>query len=333
LAAAVAIGYDDGPQPTVESMTTDNRIDHKPKSPRLLIIFNSHAASGRAGHLIPGIKQYLASKQLSAQIKTTAHTGHARELVAGTDLSEFDGVVSAGGDGTLFEVVNGLMAHPEAQRIPLGIIPVGTGNAFSRELGLQPTDWQAGIDIISQQRLRTIDVGHVSAADTSYHFLNIIGMGFVVAVGHSTVKIKKLGKSAYTLATLWETSKLKKHPVKLSMLDQHGKTIELHDDVVFVEVANSRYTGTSFLIAPDARIDDGLLDVVILKKISRLKILRLFPTIYSGKHVNYREVETHQVKRITIDTDQPMPLMPDGEFVGQTPVTIECLPETLQLFS
>ncbi|WP_223787489.1 diacylglycerol/lipid kinase family protein [Marinicella meishanensis] len=298
----------------------------------LLIIFNPQAGSGRAQQFLPLIESHLAAHGVAVKIIHTDHAGHAQELVTQADLTPFSGIIAAGGDGTLFEVVNGMMAHPGHERPPLGVIPVGTGNAFSRELGLQPTDWQPGIDLIRQQRTQAIDVGHAHMADQQYHFLNIIGMGFVVDAGRNTLKIKKLGQSAYTLATLWETAKLKKHRVKLTLLDAHNQTLELDDDVVFVEVANSRYTGTSFLIAPAAQIDDGLLDVIILKKISRFKILRLFPTIYSGKHVNYREVETHQVKRITIHTEQPMPLMPDGEFIGHTPVSIDCLPGALRLF-
>nr|WP_255589911.1 diacylglycerol kinase family protein [Marinicella sp. NBU2979] len=297
-----------------------------------MIIFNPQAGSGRAQQFLPLIESHLAAHGVAVKIIHTDHAGHAQELVTQADLTPFSGIIAAGGDGTLFEVVNGMMAHPGHERPPLGVIPVGTGNAFSRELGLQPTDWQPGIDLIRQQRTQAIDVGHAHMADQQYHFLNIIGMGFVVDAGRNTLKIKKLGQSAYTLATLWETAKLKKHRVKLTLLDAHNQTLELDDDVVFVEVANSRYTGTSFLIAPAAQIDDGLLDVIILKKISRFKILRLFPTIYSGKHVNYREVETHQVKRITIHTEQPMPLMPDGEFIGHTPVSIDCLPGALRLF-
>lgn len=253
-------------------------------------------------------------------------------MVESTDLSPFDGVVAAGGDGTLFEVINGLMSHKERQSISFGVIPVGTGNAFSRELGLLPTDWKKGIDIISKQQTKPIDVGHIQTAKEHFYFLNIVGMGFVVDAGKTTLKIKQLGQSAYTLATLWETIKLKAHPVKIDLIDEHDQTESIDEALVFVEVANSRYTGTSFLIAPDAKIDDGLLDVIILKKISRIKILSLFPTIYSGKHINYKEVECRKVKSITIRTTNPMALMPDGEFKGQTPVTITVVHQALTLF-
>lgn len=298
---------------------------------KLLIIFNPHAGSGRALSYLPLLKNHLNKLNIRYEIHKTQSSGHGKKLIEQAELEHFDAVIAAGGDGTLFEVINGLMNLSPEQRTPFGVIPVGTGNAFSRELGLLPTDWQKGIDIISKQNTQAIDVGHAQSPSDDFYFINIIGMGFVVNAGKTTLKIKKLGKSAYTLATLWETAKLKKYPIKLSMIDAHDNVEILNEDLVFVEVANSRYTGTSFLIAPDAKINDGLLDVILLKKISRLKILRLFPTIYSGNHINYEEVETRKVKSIHIETQQPMPLMPDGEFKGHTPVTITCMSKALSI--
>lgn len=297
----------------------------------LLIIFNPQAGSGRAQNYLPLISDYLDENNISYDLIHTDSSGHAKAIVKSTRLNSYSSVIAAGGDGTLFEVVNGLMS--QQQRIPFGVIPVGTGNAFSRELGLMPTDWQKGVDIILRNEPRSIDLGLAETLDDSFYFLNIIGMGFVVDAGRTTLKIKKLGKSAYTLATLWETVKLKKHPIKLTLTDKHDEIERFDEELVFVEVANSCYTGTSFLIAPEAKIDDGLLDAIILKKISRPKILSLFPTIYSGKHVNYKEIETRKVKSITIETQNPMPLMPDGEFIGDTPVTISCINAALDLLS
>jgi len=297
----------------------------------ILIIFNPHAGSGRSKSFLPLIETYLNKRKITYYIAHTQSTGHAKSLVEITDLSQFDGVIAAGGDGTLFEVINGLMNKQKSHRIPFGVIPVGTGNAFARELGLLPTDWKKGIDILLQQKTKSIDIGHVQMAGSEFYFLNIMGMGFVEKVGKTSLKIKKMGKTAYTFATLWETIKLKKHPIKLTVLDVNNNIEIIDEQLVFVEVANSRYTGTSFLIAPDAKIDDGLLDVVILKKISKLKILSLFPTIYSGRHINYQEVETRKAKSITIESQTPMPLMPDGEFMGHTPVHISCKPLELEL--
>lgn len=294
----------------------------------LLIIFNAQAGSGQADKSLPEIKDYLQQCGVAYDLKKTGRPKDVQSLVTQTDLEQYSAVIAAGGDGTLFEVVNALMRVRPEHRLPLGILPVGTGNAFSRELGLKPADWKKAIDIIRQHQPKAVDVGKVQTSDQQFYFINIVGIGLVVNIGRTTQKIKKLGPVSYSMAALWETLRLQPNPVRISI---DGELIE--DDLVFVEIANSRYTGTSFKIAPDAKIDDGLLDVVLLKPIARWRILNLFPTIYSGRHVEHPEIETHRGHTITLSTDEPMPLMPDGEFIGQTPATISCEPMALQLLS
>jgi len=109
---------------------------------KLLVIFNPHAAAGRSKALRQRIETELHANSIEPEFLFTGNPGHAVELVAGSDLRDFDGLVAAGGDGTLFEVLNGLYCHPPLSRVPLGLIPVGTGNAFARELGLRPSDWR-----------------------------------------------------------------------------------------------------------------------------------------------------------------------------------------------
>lgn len=295
---------------------------------KLLIIFNPNAAYGRSVRKLEDIKAKFRSLGINTQFKATTHPGHGSECVAATDLSAFDGLIAAGGDGTVFEVLNGLYQHPKPARVPFGLIPIGTGNAFARELNLQPSAWSDAIDLLHRGRTRNVDVGHVKSADKSYYFLNIVGMGFSVDAGKSAQKLKFLGNTAYTLATLWQVLKLKSYPL---VVDIDTKT--LHCDNVFITISNSRYTGTHFLIAPDAVIDDGYLDVTILEKLPRHRLLKLFPTIYSGRHVEYREVSTHKAKRINIRSPKAMLLAPDGEFVGHSPAEINCLHQDLTIFS
>lgn len=293
---------------------------------KLLLIFNPQAASGRATKLLPKICDGL-KRFASIELVLTRHAGHAVNLVAEANLSAFDGIIAAGGDGTLFEVLNGLYRKEPQGRVPLGLVPVGTGNAFVRDLGLMPGDWQMGIDIIARNQPRRVDVGRVQTRSETFHFLNIIGMGFAVDAGRTAKKLKMLGKAAYTLATLWEIIKLKSYPLHIEI---DGENIR--QDNVFVEISNSRYTGTSFLIAPDAQIDDGLLDVTLLSALPRRRLLRLFPTIYSGRHVQYQEVSTFQAHRISIHAPGGRLLAPDGEFHGYTPADISCLHRDLEIF-
>jgi len=294
---------------------------------KVLLIFNPHAANGRAAKLLPGIQAGLGLFS-ELEVLPTAYAGHARELVAHSDLSNFDVIVAAGGDGTLFEALNGLYQHEKKDRIPLGLIPVGTGNAFARDLGLLPGDWEKGIGIIRAGRLRLLDVGRVQTRTEIFHFLNIIGLGFPVDAMKTAKKLKLTGKSAYSLAVIREMLRLKSYRLSIEI---DGKIIE--EDNVFVEISNTRYTGTSFLIAPAARLDDGLLDVTLLRDLPRLRLLRLFPTIYSGRHVEFEEVSTYTASTVKIMMPENQLLAPDGEFYGETPVTVTCLKQDLEIFS
>ena len=108
-----------------------------------------------------------------------------------------------------------------------------------------------------------------------------------------------------------------------------GKTIEREN--IFVEISNTRYT-SNFLMAPDAEIDDGFLDVTLLGKMTRKRMLQCFPKIFTGEHVQFDEVETFKAKRMRVETNIPKVLTPDGELVGITPVEVECLHRAIEVF-
>jgi diacylglycerol kinase (ATP) len=291
---------------------------------KLLLVFNSKAQSGRAKRLLPDICSAFHQHGTQVEIVIPRHPEHANELVANADLAKYDAVVAAGGDGTIFEVLNGLFSHQN--RVPLGIIPIGTGNAFAREFGLGPDNWNEAITRLATANVRMVDVGKVVCDGDVFYFLNVIGIGFVTDAGIASKKLKFIGRAAYTMGTLWECLKLKSYPLRIEL---DGNAFE--QDNIFVEISNSRFTGTSFLIAPDARIDDGLLDVTLLSKLSRWRLLRLFPTIYSGKHIDFEEVSTIQASCIRIESPAGMLMAVDGEFRGRTPVEISCMPQSLEL--
>ena len=295
---------------------------------KLLIIFNPKAAHGRSVRRLAAIKAKFAGLGINATFISTRHAGHGRELVASAQLSDFDGLVAAGGDGTVFEVLNGLYQHPKPARIPMGLLPIGTGNAFARELELEEDVLNHAMELLHRGRTRQVDVGFVKSADLSFHFINIVSMGFAVDAGLTAQKMKFLGKAAYTLATLWQTLKLKSYPLKMEI---DGKVIA--SDNVFVTISNSRFTGTHFLIAPDAEIDDGQFDVTILENLPRSRLLKLFPTIYSGRHMEYNEISSFKAAQINIRSPKGLLLGPDGEFYGRSPAEISCLPQDLTIFS
>jgi len=292
---------------------------------KILIIYNPHAGSGRARGLLPEVTAYVKYKGLDATIICTEYSGHAVEIAAQAKLDDFEAIIASGGDGTQFEVLNGYYQNSGANKPPIGLIPNGTGNAFMKELNLLRTDWKKAIDIIALNQKRLIDVGRFISEDKTYYFLNIVGMGFVTEIAEASVPLKWMGNTAYTVATLLKLVSLKSQKITIEL---DGKIMQR--DGVFVEVANSTYTGTSFYIAPEAEIDDGLLDVIILNKISRLRLLRLFTSIFDGTHINYPEIEYIKAKKIKVIEEKSGRLIPDGEILGSTPIEIECLHQEIE---
>ena len=299
----------------------------KKKNLEVLLIYNPYAGHNRAKKLLPEVLNYFQQKNVTVDVQLTQRRQHGIELVRDADFNLYDGIVAAGGDGTLFEVINGYFLNKSKKRIPIGVLPVGTGNAFARDLDLTNQKWKEAIDIIRQNKPRKVDVGHFKTEQEDFYYLNILGLGFVSDVTKTAYGLKTLGNISYTIGVIYQTIFLNAHQLKIEL---DGEMLEREN--IFVEISNTRYT-SNFLMAPDARIDDGKLDVVMLSKVTRRKLLSSFPKIFTGEHVNLDEVETFQVTEIKIETDIPKILTPDGEIYGSTPVKVACLCQAVEVFS
>jgi YegS/Rv2252/BmrU family lipid kinase len=293
---------------------------------KLMIVYNPHAGHNRARKLLPQLESLFRKKETDFDLLLTDRPGHAVEIVRDADFSRYDGLVAAGGDGTLFEVVNGYFQNSSSKRIPIGVLPVGTGNAFARDMDLDASRWPEAVDVIAGAKSRKVDVGRFWTGDSEYYFLNIVGLGFVADVVETAHRMKWIGNFSYTVGVFHRMLALKATRLKIEI---DGKALER--DSVFAEISNTRYT-SNFFMAPNAKIDDGLLDVTLLGKLSRIRLLQCFPKIFTGEHVHMREVEQFQAKRIRIESDGPKVLTPDGELLGSTPVTIECLHLAVEVF-
>ncbi|KAA3613127.1 MAG: diacylglycerol kinase family lipid kinase [Calditrichaeota bacterium] len=294
---------------------------------KLLLIYNPESGGKRAAKILPEVKSYFEEKKIYVEVLITEYSWHGIELVKNANLAKYEGVIAAGGDGTLFETVNGYYQNSGANKPPLGLLPIGTGNAFGKELGLTSYQWQKAIDIISENKPKKIDSVRLTTEGKTYHYLNIMGIGFVADVGVSVEKIKSLGELSYLLGVLYQIAFLKSFKMILIM---DGKTVQR--DGIFVEIANTRYTGSTFIMAPDAKIDDGYLDIILANKASRGRIIKLLPTIFKGEHVLDEKVEVFKAKKIRIETDIPKVLIPDGELFGSTPIDVECLHKDVEFF-
>ncbi|MCD6204597.1 MAG: diacylglycerol kinase family lipid kinase [Candidatus Marinimicrobia bacterium] len=293
---------------------------------KVLLVYNPFAGHGRAQKILPEVEAYFLEKEIEFELRTTDYHEHGIEIVANADLSQYDGVIAAGGDGTLFEVINGYFRNESKKRIPLGVLPVGTGNAFARDLDLHNTHWKDAVDVIALQSARKVDVGRFTSHGESFYFLNILGLGFVADVTAIAHKLKFLGNLSYTLGVFQKTIFLNSYRLTITI---DGETYVR--DNIFVEISNTRWT-SNFLMAPSAEIDDGFLDVTLLGKLGRIKLLKSFPKIFTGEHIYIDEVETFKAKEIKVETAIPKVLTPDGELLGITPIEVKCLHQAIEVF-
>ena len=293
---------------------------------KVLLVFNPMAAHKRAGKLLPEIEAGFSKLNISFDLRLTDYPEHAVDIVREAEFDSYDGIAVAGGDGTLFESINGYYQNQSKRKIPIGVLPVGTGNAFARDLELQTFQWKEALEIIQKNKPRKVDAGYFTTHGQKYYFLNIMGLGFVADVTKTAHKLKLIGNISYTIGVLYQTIFLRSF--KLQM-EADGKTIE--KESVFVEISNTRYT-SNFLMAPNAEIDDGLLDVTILSRLNRRRLLQCFPKIFTGEHLEMDEIEQFKAKKIVIETDKPKVITPDGELVGISPVTVECLHQDVPVF-
>lgn len=293
---------------------------------KILLIFNPMASHRRAGRLLPEVEACFTANEIAFDLRLTDYPEHAVDIVANTDFSQYDGLVAGGGDGTLFETINGYYKNPQKGKIPLGILPIGTGNAFARDLEMDVSKWQEAVEIIRLGKPRMVDVGTFRTHGQDYYFLNILGLGFVADVGKTAHKLKVFGNVSYTLGVLYQMLFLNTFRVTI---EADGNTFER--DNIFIEISNTRYT-SNFLMAPSAEIDDGLLDVTLLNKTSRRRLLQSFPKIFTGEHIHLDEIEQFKARKISVSPEHPKVLAPDGELMGISPYEVECLQQDVPVF-
>lgn len=294
---------------------------------RILLVFNPRAGHKRGKKILTEVLERFENKGVKVTLCQTDYPGHGMEIVQQAPLCDYDALVTAGGDGMVFELINGYYRQRGDSNVPLGVIPIGTGNAFARDLGLRRERWQEAVDAIALHRKCRVDVGRFTTGGRDYYYLNILGFGFVADVSKTAQTLKIFGDSAYLLGVFYQTLLL--HTYQLT-LEIEGEV--LNRENIFVEISNTRYTGVNFLMSPKARIDDGLLDITLLGKMSRTRLLRCLPKIFTGEHIHLEEVETFQARKMKFETDIPKILTPDGELMGSTPIEVECLPRAVEVF-
>ncbi|MGE5560290.1 MAG: diacylglycerol/lipid kinase family protein [Chloroflexota bacterium] len=288
---------------------------------RYQLIANPTAGKGRTLKAVPLIEDVFRAAGLTYRLDYTEAAGHATAIARDAARAGYDRIVSIGGDGTMSEVLNG-MADSDAA---LGIIPTGTGNDLARSLGI-PLAIAAAAAVAVDPEVRKIDIGREKGA----YFAVLAGLGFAADVIDHTNKHKGLlrGQLAIAASVLATVMQLEPQPLGITIdgVSHDGPTVA-------VFIMNTRYCGGGMMIAPDAREDDGWLDIALLRDLGRADLLRTLPKVYSGRHVGHPKIEFHRGRSVRVTCERPLVKMVDGNVYGQTPLEAEVVPQALSVLT
>jgi diacylglycerol kinase (ATP) len=284
------------------------------------VIANPAAGKGRVAAALSSLEAAMRAAGVRHHIAHTERAGHATELAARAAGEGWQSVVAVGGDGTMGEVLNGIVGTGAT----LGLVPLGTGNDLARTFGI-PLNVPGAIDVLLNGRVERIDLGR----ETHAHFAIVNGIGFAADVMHfcNTQTGLFRGSAAIFEATVRLVATLDPKPMRV-ILD--NEVIEGRFVTTFV--MNTRFTGGGMMICPAARTDDGMLDICLIRYITKASFLGTLPKAYSGRHVTHPSVSLHRSRRVRIESERPQRKMYDGNVADQTtPAECECLPGALDL--
>jgi YegS/Rv2252/BmrU family lipid kinase len=288
------------------------------------LVVNPHGGGKKGLAILEKIKPVFQNAGATVEIKETRYAGHARIMANTLDFDGYDGFCVIGGDGTMHEVVNGMLSRKDGKKIPIGLVPGGTGNSFMRDLNcLDPV---VAAKRIITGRLRKVDIAKVDAAGEIIYGFNVVGWGLPTDVNLLAEKMRWLKGQRYNVASIIEVIRNKRRLAKISI---DGRTIA--GDYGFILGCNTIHTGNGMKVAPLAQLDDGLIDLLIVRKAGRLKLMSLFTKIFSGGHVGDPVVVYHQAKEFSIVPLEDHTLNIDGEIVGSTPISVKMLPREINV--
>ena len=295
------------------------------------VIVNPVAGNGRAGRRWSGLEARLRLEGIRMEVVFTQEPGHATRLARQGLEAGFTTLVGVGGDGTLHEILNGLpLADPERMRtVRLGMLPLGTGSDFVRTFGL-PRDPVAAALRLREGRGHWVDGGGGTrrrAGETVVrYFVNAAGLGFDGEVADRTNRgIKAFGAAGTYLFYLFLTLLLYQN--KRANLRADGQ--EYAGRVNSVLVCNGRYFGGGMFIAPQALVDDGWFDVIVLGDLGKGEIVWNLPRVYRGTHLTHPKITWRRAREIQVEAQERMFLQAEGELIGEAPAAFRIHPRAL----
>ena len=297
-------------------IAVEQRNARSPRNYRFMwaVVVNPVSGSGKGAILGTETAGFFSERRLPYQIITATSADKLRINLAeflDNNVGSIDGVIAVGGDGLVHLVLQMVVPH----NIPFCPVPAGTGNDFVRALGWNLDEIRTQLNAVVSEPPTAIDLGLVD----SEWFGAVLSTGFdsVVNEKANTLKWPK-GPSKYNVAIAMELPKFK--PLKYT-IELDSRVIET--EAMLIAVGNGRSYGGGMKVCPDAVMNDGLFDVMVLRPVSKVEFVRVFPTVFSGRHVDHKQVDIYRTKRVSLHA--PAIAYADGERIGGLPVRAECI--------
>lgn len=299
---------------------------------KVKIILNPMADMGNAWRVARDLRS-ITVEHGNVDWSGTVYPGHAIELARQAGEEGYDMVIAMGGDGTVHEVMNGLMQVPEKKRPMLGVVPVGSGNDFAHGIGASKNSNEALVRALNGEP-SAVDLGLMTDENgRKEYFDNTLGIGFGAIVTIRSHRLPLLRGFLMYLAAVLQTIIIDHNPIKMQ-IETDGNQWE--QSVIYLVLCNGPREGGGFLIAPEAKIDDGILNFAMITNVSRPMMFRIVPEVMKGTHPRFKQVTMGTCKKFTLTADRPLYIHADGEiFSGPgsdiRKVSFEILPNALKV--
>jgi YegS/Rv2252/BmrU family lipid kinase len=295
---------------------------------RYLAIVNPAAGGGKTRTLLGPALEKLKSAGVEVDVRETSASGHAAQLARDAWREGYRKFISVGGDGTSYEIVNGLYPLSDGRDKPtLAFLPLGTGNSFLRDFSDRGVDY--AMDSLVTGRSRPCDVLRLTHKDGLVHYINILSIGFSADV--ATLRARRFsrwGELGYQIAIFLTLARFRRRPFPLRA--DGDQQIDSRR-CLFLTFNNTKFTGGTMMIAPTADSNDGLIEFVRWGPIGRIGLIRNLPGLYDGTHIQHPLAEVRKVNRIEFQLDEPVDVMIDGEVVTLHCQTLDVLPGALSV--
>lgn len=289
-------------------------------------IANPVSGNGKTRRILPKLISLVRKLGIKFDIEWTQAPQHATEIAKNTS-DEFEIIVAVGGDGTINEVASGLLLTDKV----LGIVPTGSGNDFARTLG-RLKDLKDWVYSLVAGRIKRIDVGTINLGNDGYVFVNGVGIGFDAEVARQSEHFRRLkGLPRYLVSLVKTLKSYKSVKMKLEIDGQvarEGRTF-------LVAIGNGTSAGGGFLLTPNAKLDDGLLDVCAVDEVSIARVVQVLPSVLKGTHSKHPEVSMFTAHHLKISSDDPLAIHRDGEIVPNRiqELTVDIHPHSLNVIA